>query len=280
MQLLADMHPAFLRFPGGNYLEGNTIETRFDWKKTIGDVSQRPGHMDDGWRYWSSDGMGLLEFLEWCEDLHMQPLLAVYAGYSMRQVRVAPGEALAPYVNDALDEIEYVMGDAKTTWGARRAKDGHPKPFPLTYVEVGNEDNFDRQAGSYDGRFAQFFDAIKAKYPRIQVIATTRVTGRTPDFVDSHFYDWRGRNGMHGHFHDYDTSPRAGPKVFEGEWATRAARRLHAQHGRRFGRCRLHDRHGAQFRPRHHLFLRAAVRQCERCPFRQGRRRPSNGKLI
>ena len=81
MQLLADMKPGFLRFPGGNYLEGHTVATRFDWKKTIGDISQRPGHVDDAWRYWSSDGMGLLEFLEWCEDLHMEPVLAVYAGY-------------------------------------------------------------------------------------------------------------------------------------------------------------------------------------------------------
>jgi hypothetical protein len=88
MRILADFKPAFLRFPGGNYLEGNTIETRFDWKKTIGDIATRPGHMNDAWRYWSSDGMGLLEFLLWCEDLHMQPVLGVYAGYSLRQQRV------------------------------------------------------------------------------------------------------------------------------------------------------------------------------------------------
>jgi alpha-N-arabinofuranosidase len=134
MQLLADMKPAFLRFPGGNYLEGNAIETRFDWKKTIGDISERPGHMDDAWRYWSSDGMGLLEYLNWCEDLHIEPVLAVYAGYSLRQVRVAPGPDLEPYVKDALDEIEYVTGSAGTTWGARRAKDGHAAPFKLQYV--------------------------------------------------------------------------------------------------------------------------------------------------
>ena len=91
MQILADMKPAFLRFPGGNYVEGRTIATRFDWKKTIGDISERPGHMNDAWRYWSSDGMGLLEFLEWCEDLHMEPVLAVYAGYSLAGERVAPG---------------------------------------------------------------------------------------------------------------------------------------------------------------------------------------------
>ena len=227
MQLLADMHPAFLRLPGGNYLEGNTIATRFDWKKTIGDVSQRPGHMDDAWRYWSSDGMGLLEFLEWCEDLHMEPLLAVYAGYSLRGERVAPGDALTPYLNEALEEIEYVTGDAKTTWGARRVKDGHPKPFPLNYVEVGNEDNFDRRdGGTYDGRFTQFFDAIKAKYPHLQVIATTKVTTRTPDLLDEHYYR-NSEDEMASHAHDYDPDKRprgSGPMVMVGEWATRVGR--------------------------------------------------------
>ena len=170
MQLLADMQPKFLRFPGGNYLEGNTIAERFNWKETIGDVSQRPGHRSP-WGYWSTDGFGLLEFLEWCEDLNMEPVLAVYAGYSLRGERVEPGPNLEPYVQEALDEIEYVIGDANTKWGAQRVKDGHPRPFQLTYVEIGNEDLFDR-SGSYDGRFAQFYDAIKAKYPKLQVIST------------------------------------------------------------------------------------------------------------
>jgi alpha-N-arabinofuranosidase len=221
MQLLADMKPAFLRFPGGNYLEGNTIATRFDWKKTLGDVSQRPGHMDDAWRYWSTDGMGLLEFLEWCEDLHMEPVLAVYAGYSLRGQRVAPGPDLQPYVQDALDEIEYLTGSASTTWGARRAKDGHPAAFALTYVEIGNEDNFDRAGGgTYDGRFTQFFDAIKAKYPKLQLIATARVTTRVPDVIDEHYYR-NSEDLMASTAHMYDSRPRSGPKVFVGEWATR-----------------------------------------------------------
>jgi alpha-N-arabinofuranosidase len=209
-----------LRFPGGNYLEGNTIATRFNWKQTIGDIAQRPGHMNDAWRYWSSDGMGLLEFLNWCEDLHMEPVLAVYAGYSLRQERVAAGPDLEPYVKDALDEIEYVNGDAKTTWGARRAKDGHPAPFKLQYVEVGNEDQFDRQPGSYDTRFAQFFDAIRAKYPQLKVIATAATPSRTPDVIDEHYYR-RSEDEMAFHSHDYDARPRTGPKVFVGEWATR-----------------------------------------------------------
>ena len=219
MQLLADMKPAFLRFPGGNYLEGNTIETRFNWKNTVGPVEQRPGHLDDGWGYWSTDGMGLLEFLEWCEDLKMQPLLAVYAGYSMRQAHVAPGADLEPYVQDALDEIEYVTGDVNTKWGAQRAKDGHPAPFPLNYIEVGNEDNFDR-TGSYDARYTQFYDAIKAKYPNLQIIATTRVTTRTPDLTDEHLYP-NSEGAMEARAHEFDNHVRTGPKIFVGEWATR-----------------------------------------------------------
>ena len=217
MQLLAGLHPAFLRFPGGNYLEGDTINERFDWKKTVGDISQRPGHRSP-WGYWSTDGMGLLEFLEWCEDLHMQPVLAVYAGYSLRQQHIDPGTNLEPYVQDALNEIEYVTGGTTTKWGAQRARDGHPAPFVLNYVEIGNEDFFDR-SHSYDGRFAQFFDAIKAKYPNLQVIATTPVKSRVPDLVDEHYY--RSQEDMERHALDYDKRPRTGPKTFVGEWATR-----------------------------------------------------------
>jgi alpha-N-arabinofuranosidase len=221
MQLLAAMKPAFLRFPGGNYLEGNTIATRFDWKKTVGDISRRPGHMNDAWHYWSTDGMGLLEFLEWCEDLHMEPVLAVYAGYSLHGERAEPGPELAPFVQDALDEIEYVAGQATTTWGSKRARDGHPEPFPLTYVEIGNEDNFDRAGGgTYDARFTQFYDALKGRYPRLQYIATVPVTTRVPDVIDEHYYR-NSEDLMASTAHMYDTRPRTGPKVFVGEWATR-----------------------------------------------------------
>jgi alpha-N-arabinofuranosidase len=93
---------------------------------------------------------------------------------------VDPGLALEPFVQDALDEIEYVIGDGNTKWGAERAKNGHPAPFPLHYVEIGNEDWFDK-SGSYDGRFAQFFKAIKEKYPDLQLIATTPVKSVKPD---------------------------------------------------------------------------------------------------
>ncbi|MGO9796298.1 MAG: alpha-L-arabinofuranosidase C-terminal domain-containing protein [Terracidiphilus sp.] len=217
MNLLAAMQPKFLRLPGGNYLEGEHIAERFDWKKTIGPWVDRPTHMSP-WHYRSSDGMGLLEFLEWCEDLKMQPVLAVYAGYSLEQEHVDPGPALEPYVQDALDEIEYVTGGADTKWGAERVKDGHPAPFPLRYVEVGNEDQFDH-SHSYDGRFAQFFHAIKQRYPDLQIIATSPVKGVTPDVLDEHFYMSAAQSFSEAHH--YDAADRNGPKIFVGEWATR-----------------------------------------------------------
>ena len=228
MELLAEYRPAFLRFPGGNYLEGNTLATRFNWKETIGDISLRPGHMNDAWRYHSSDGMGLLEFLEWCEDLKMQPVLAVYAGLALRNGgAVSPGADLAPHVQDALDEIEYVTGDTGTQWGARRAHDGHPAPFALTYVEIGNEDWRD----TYDGRFTQIYDAIKARYPQLQLIdssarsapggrVTTFAKARKADVYDCHLYT-RSAEQSEARSTDYDAYDRSGPKIFEGEWATR-----------------------------------------------------------
>jgi alpha-N-arabinofuranosidase len=224
MQMLVDLNPKFLRFPGGNYVEGDTIETRFDWKKTVGPLEERHGHQCP-WGYRSSDGLGLLEFLEWCEDMRAEPVLAVYAGYSLKGARVKPGADLDPFVQEGLEEIEYVMGDASTKWGARRAKDGHPAPFKLTYVEVGNEDWFDK-SGSYDGRFEQFYDAIKAKYPSLKVISTigydqaekARVHSRKPDMMDEHYY--LATDAFLEKSPDYARKyDRNGPEVFVGEWA-------------------------------------------------------------
>jgi alpha-N-arabinofuranosidase len=224
IQMMVDLKPKFLRFPGGNYLEGDTIETRFDWKKTIGPIEERPGHPCP-WGYRSSDGMGLLEFLEWCEDMGAEPLLAVYAGYSLHGEHVNAGSDLEPYVQEALEEIEYVSGDTNTKWGARRAKDGHPKPFKLTYVEVGNEDNFDK-SDTYDSRYAQFHDAIRARYPHLKIISSFGndqpgrfpVHSRKPDMTDEHYY--RSTDEflrMSPEFaRKYD---RSGPEIFVGEWA-------------------------------------------------------------
>ncbi|WP_448699224.1 alpha-L-arabinofuranosidase C-terminal domain-containing protein [Mucilaginibacter sp. AW1-3] len=227
MQLLGDMKPSFLRLPGGNYLEGQMFSTRFNWKKTLGSLDKRPGHMGT-WSYRSSDGMGLLEYLQWCEDLKMDPVLAVFAGYTLNRDYLEAGPLLKPFVDDALEEIEYVTGDVNTKWGAVRAQNGHPKPFNLKYIEIGNEDGFD-VSGSYDGRFAQFYDAIKAKYPNLQLISTIGgrdglgsrfpITLRKPDVIDEHYY--RNASEMESDAAHYDDYDRKGPKIFVGEWATR-----------------------------------------------------------
>ena len=224
-QLLDDAQPKFLRCPGGNYVEGDYFSERFNWKETIGPVEQRPGHRSC-WGYWSTDGFGLPEFLGWCQDLNMEPVLAVFAGYVLKHDYIPAGSKLEPYVQEALDEIEYVTGDATTKWGAQRVKDGYPNPFKLRYVEIGNEEWFDK-SGSYDGRFAQFHDAIKAKYPQLQIISTVgfehkaqMVTSRAPDLVDEHYY--LSEEAMEAQSFMYDSRDRAAKsKIFVGEWATR-----------------------------------------------------------
>ena|SRR6185437_12294508 len=227
MRLLADMRPAFLRFPGGNYLEGNTFANRWDWKKTIGPLEQRSGHLSP-WRYRSTDGEGLLEFLEWCEDLHMEPILAVFAGFVLNKDYLESGPFLQPFVNDALDEIEYVTGDSTTKWGARRAKDGHSQPFKLNYIEIGNEDGGD-YSGNYWARYNQFYDTIKTRYPQLKIISTISTNEvyesemqapvRKMEIMDEHYY--RTASQMEENAHQFDGYDRNGPKIMVGEWATR-----------------------------------------------------------
>ncbi len=235
MKLMADLHPAFIRLPGGNYLEGNTFPTRFDWKHEIGPVEQRPGHMGC-WGYRSSDGFGLPQYLLWCQQLHAEPVLAVFAGYVLQhQAVAADSPEMKQYVQEALEEIEYVSGPADSEWGRRRAADGFPEPFHLTYVEVGNEDWFDRAKGGYDARYTAMADAIRARYPALKLIATAPVTTPKVDLYDDHYYRSAvqmavdsdhydvGHQGrptyVNGH-HD-GAVDRAGRQIFVGEWATR-----------------------------------------------------------
>ena len=219
MQMLVDLNPKFLRFPVGNYVEGNKIEDRFPWQQTLGPIEDRPGHACC-WGYRSSDGLGLLEFLEWCEDMKAEPVLAVYAGYSLQGDHINAGPELEPFVQEALEEIEYVTGDTNTVWGARRARDGHPAPFKLNYVEIGNEDGFDKSR-SYGGRFAQFYDAIKTKYPQLKLISSdpaSQLDGRKPDMVDRH--DYSATDEFIKKSRDYGSGMnRHGPEIFVGEWA-------------------------------------------------------------
>ena len=225
MEKLAALHLGLFRIPGGNYLEGNTVDTRFDWEKTVGNPWERPGHQNTAWGYWSTDGMGILQYLEMAEDLGAQPDLAVFAGYTLNGQHVSE-DAYQQYIDSALDEIQYAIGDTATKWGAQRAADGHPAPFDLHYVEIGNEDWFD-SSGAYSWRFTRMAEAIRSRYPQLKLIATTggyqggaasstSYGTAVPDAVDDHFYptaQWFDDNA-----NLYDRADRNGPRVLVGEY--------------------------------------------------------------
>ncbi|KAL2117165.1 hypothetical protein VTJ04DRAFT_9333 [Mycothermus thermophilus] len=175
-EALEGIKPKFLRFPGGNNLEGLSPATRWDWKKTIGPLTERPGRPGN-WGYYNTDGLGYLEYLLWCEDMGIEPLLTVYAGYSLDASGVHPAHTVPPeeldyFIQDAIDQLEYAMGDVTTKWGALRAQHGHPEPFSIKYVEIGNEDWF---SDSYAWRFPRFLEALKKAYPDITYISSQAV---------------------------------------------------------------------------------------------------------
>ncbi|KKK21748.1 alpha-L-arabinofuranosidase A [Aspergillus ochraceoroseus] len=172
MQAMSDFGPKFLRFPGGNNLEGDTIEGRWKWNETIGPLKDRPGRATT-WGYQETSGLGLVEYMEWCDDLDIEPILAVWAGLALNG-DVVPEDELEVYIQDALDELEFLTGSVDTHYGALRASIGHPEPWVIKFVEVGNEDNLNNGLASYQSyRFKAFYDAIKAKYPDIIVLAST-----------------------------------------------------------------------------------------------------------
>jgi len=221
--MLSALHPSFLRFPGGNFIEGENLTNAVRWKKTIGDISQRPGHMNDAWGYWSTDGFGYEEFLEFCEDMGMQPLYGINCGlalgYNGSTNNTVPASQLGPWVQDALDAIQYANGDTNTTWGALRAANGHPAPFNLQYLEIGNENG----GTYYNTNYAMFYDAIKSNYPSIHLIACDwgGIPSSAPvEIEDQHYYASAGTFDSYATM--YDNYSRAGPKVFIGEYAVTA----------------------------------------------------------
>ena len=172
-EAVADVNSKFLRFPGGNNLEGYSVESRWKWNETIGPLVNRPGRVGQ-WGYYNTDGLGLLEYLEFCEDVGMQPLLDVYAGYSLNEAPSGvgtsyPEDRMGEVLQEILDEIEFVTGNASTGYGALRAEYGHPEPFPLNFIEVGNEDWF---STTYPYRFPYLYNGIKERYPNITIVST------------------------------------------------------------------------------------------------------------
>jgi len=219
---LQALSPSFLRYPGGNFIESNNTTNAVRWKKTIGSPAERPGHRNDSWGYWSTDGYGLDEFFQQCEDLGMEPLYGINAGlmlgYNGSTNNTVPLAEMGPWVQDAVDLIEYANGATNTTWGARRAANGHPAPYRLKYMEIGNENG-----GSYlNDRYTLFYDAIKAQYPDMHLITPGNWSGGKPwsrpvEIMDEHYYASPGT--FIGYATKYDRYSRAGSKVFVGEYA-------------------------------------------------------------
>jgi alpha-L-arabinofuranosidase len=219
---LSELKPSFFRFPGGNFIESWTVTNAVRWKKSIGEPINRPGHMNDSWGYWSTDGFGAHEFFQFCEDLGMEPLYGINAGlmlgYNGGAGNTVPLAEMGPWVQDALDLIEYANGDTNTTYGAMRAANGHPAPFHLKYMEIGNENG----GTYYDNRYTLFYDAIKAKYPDMHLIACGNWSGGMPwsrpvEIEDEHYYSSPAT--FISYATKYDNYSRTGPKVFVGEYA-------------------------------------------------------------
>ncbi len=232
-EMLAALHPRFVRFPGGCYVEGTWRDgsnNRFEWKKTIGPIEERPGHMNVNWGYRVSDGLGYHELLQLSEDLDAEPLFVVNIGLGHGWVQ--DYNNIGEYIQEALDAIEYANGDVTTTWGAKRAAAGHPEPFNLRLLEIGNEnynfvswDNGD-QSDHYAERYGQFYEAIKAKYPDMILIGNVEAwASDTPSWrnanpvevVDEHYY--RSTTWFAQQYNKYDNYNRNRYKVYAGEYA-------------------------------------------------------------
>ena len=241
-QALADIHPGLLRFPGGCIVEGCDLETRYQWKNTIGPVENRPLNQNR-WEhtfdyryfpdYYQSYGLGFFEFFQLSEDIGAEPLPVLNVGmacqfqnWNNEAAHVAIDE-LEPFIQDCLDLIEFANGDVTTEWGKIRAEMGHPEPFNMKYLGVGNEqwDKF------YFERLKPFVAAIRAKYPDIKIVGTSgpdseremfdlgweAMKAQKSDLVDEHFY--RPESWFLSHGLRYESYDRKGPKVFAGEYA-------------------------------------------------------------
>ena len=252
-QALADMKPGVFRFPGGCIVEGTDLATRYNWKNSVGPVENRPlnenrWHYTFGHRffpdYFQSYGLGFFEFFQLCEDFGCEPLPVVSCGLSCQfqnpdptkpGVHV-PVDQLDDYIQDALDLVEFANGDPSTKWGKVRADMGHPEPFNLKFLGVGNEQwDYDEKHGGYGPVFTErlkkFNDALRKKYPKLKLIGTTgpnsegwdfdllqpRMKELKVDLYDEHYY--RNEQWFLSHGLRYDSYDRKGPRVFAGEYA-------------------------------------------------------------
>ncbi len=243
-QALADLKPGVFRFPGGCIVEGTDLATRYQWKNSVGPVEERPIN-ENRWHYtfdyrffpdyYQSYGLGFYEYFRLSEEIGAEPLPVLSVGLSCefqngaeRSAAHVPVDQLQPYIDDVLDLIEFANGDPeKNTWAKLRADMGHPKPFNLKYVAIGNE-----QWGEiYPENLKPFVEQVRAKYPNIKIIGTSGPNSEGKDFdylwpemkkigadlVDEHFY--RPESWFLAQGNRYDNYDRKGPKVFAGEYA-------------------------------------------------------------
>ena len=237
-QALADLNPGVFRFPGGCIIEGNNLETRYQWKNSVGPVENRPVN-ENRWNYefqhrftpdyFQSYGLGFFEFFQFCEDIGASPLPVVSCGFACQFAtkEKVDFDDLAPYIQDALDLIDFANGPETTEWGKIRAEMGHAKPFGMKYIGVGNE----QWGEDFPKYLAAFQEAIKKKYPEIILVGSSGPSPDGKDFdylwgqmkklnvdlVDEHYYrspEWFLANASR-----YDNYDRKGPKVFAGEYA-------------------------------------------------------------
>ncbi len=241
IQMLADMKPGFVRFPGGCIVEGFDLDQRYQWKKTLGPIEDRQ-LIVNRWNaefahrptpdYFQTFGLGFFEYFQLCEDIGAEPLPILNCGMACQfnSSELVPMDQLDPYVQDAVDLVEFANGDVSTKWGKVRADMGHPKPFNMKMLGVGNE-NWGPQ---YVERLAAFQKAIKTKYPDIRLICSSgtdsdgerfdylngQLRAMKADLIDEHYYrrpEWFLQNASR-----YDTYDRNGSKIFAGEWAAQS----------------------------------------------------------
>jgi len=216
VSMLLDLKPRFLRFPGGCFLQGGWLRNTFRWRESIGPWEERPGHFGDCWNYWTDDGLGYFEFLQLSEDLGAAPIWVFNSGLSYNdEVDTA---AIAPFVKDVLDSLEFARGSANSSWGSVRAAMGHPEPFPVKYAAIGNEDCGKK---FYNGNYLKFYNAIREAYPDIQLISncdgSSGPLDHPADLYDFHVYaDAKTLFSMKNTF---DKTSRSGPKAFVSEYA-------------------------------------------------------------
>lgn len=247
-QALCDLKPGIFRFPGGCIVEGTDLESRYQWKNSVGPVENRPLN-ENRWNYtfghrmytdyYQSYGLGFFEFFQLCEDFGCDALPVISCGLSCQFQNEIKDEAkvhvaiddLAPYIQDALDLIEFANGDTTTTWGKVRAQMGHPAPFNLKYLGVGNEQWDYKDNPAFTARLEKFIAPIRKAYPGIKLIGTTgpdsegdkfdmlqpKMKELGADLYDEHFY--RPESWFLAQGHRYDNYDRKGPKIFAGEYA-------------------------------------------------------------